>query len=130
MKAITLWQPWATLIADGIKTLETRTWEPPADLIGQRIAIHAAKRPMTSEHLTATVVRELLQLGFGQPSDLPYGAVVCTVVIRWVFPTDGDDRDLYGDYSEGRFVWQLADLEKLDPPVPAKGHQRFWEWER
>jgi hypothetical protein len=44
MKAISLWQPWASLIACGAKPYETRSWAPPRELIGQTIAIHAAKR--------------------------------------------------------------------------------------
>jgi hypothetical protein len=44
MKAISLWQPWASLIACGAKPYETRSWAPPPDLIGQTIAIHAAKK--------------------------------------------------------------------------------------
>lgn len=44
MKAISLWQPWATLIAAGIKPFETRSWAPPRSLIGQTIAIHAARK--------------------------------------------------------------------------------------
>jgi hypothetical protein len=44
MKAISLWQPWASLIACGAKPYETRHWAPPRDLIGQPIAIHAAKK--------------------------------------------------------------------------------------
>lgn len=44
MKAISLWQPWASLIACGVKPYETRHWAPPRELIGQRIAIHAAKK--------------------------------------------------------------------------------------
>jgi hypothetical protein len=44
MKAITLWQPWASLVAIGVKTIETRAWPAPRSLIGQRIAIHAAAR--------------------------------------------------------------------------------------
>jgi hypothetical protein len=44
MKAISLWQPWASLIACGAKPYETRHWPPPRDLIGQTIAIHAAKK--------------------------------------------------------------------------------------
>jgi len=44
MKAISLWQPWATLIACGAKPYETRSFAPPASLIGQSIAIHAAKK--------------------------------------------------------------------------------------
>lgn len=44
MKAISLWQPWASLIAIGEKPFETRSWSPPPELIGQTIAIHAAKK--------------------------------------------------------------------------------------
>jgi hypothetical protein len=44
MKAISLWQPWASLIACGAKPFETRDWAPPRELIGQAIAIHAAKK--------------------------------------------------------------------------------------
>jgi hypothetical protein len=41
IQAITLWQPWASLIARGLKRYETRSWAPPASLIGKRLAIHA-----------------------------------------------------------------------------------------
>lgn len=44
MPALTLWQPWASLVALDIKTIETRSWRAPEKLIGERIAIHAAKR--------------------------------------------------------------------------------------
>jgi hypothetical protein len=44
MKAISLWQPWASLIACGAKPFETRSWAPPRELIGTTIAIHAAKK--------------------------------------------------------------------------------------
>jgi hypothetical protein len=43
MKAISLWQPYASLIACGAKPFETRHWAPPRELIGQTIATHAAK---------------------------------------------------------------------------------------
>lgn len=42
--AITIHQPWATLIAIGAKRWETRSRPAPAKHIGQRIAIHAAAR--------------------------------------------------------------------------------------
>lgn len=41
MKAITLWQPWASLIACGAKTIETRSWGTP---YRGPLAIHASKR--------------------------------------------------------------------------------------
>ena len=58
MKAITLWQPWATLVATGLKEYETRSWAPPEDLIGRRLAIHAAKR--TPRQPVEDFIRNLL----------------------------------------------------------------------
>lgn len=43
MKALTISQPWATLIAIGAKRIETRSWKPPANLVDQQLAIHAGK---------------------------------------------------------------------------------------
>lgn len=52
MKAVTLWQPWASLIAFGLKTIETRSW-------GTRyrgpLLIHAAKRRPTFEDMRVVV---------------------------------------------------------------------------
>jgi hypothetical protein len=49
MKALTIWQPWASLIVAGAKPYEFRGWRAPRSLIGQRIVIHAgaAKVPAT-----------------------------------------------------------------------------------
>ncbi|MXY35645.1 MAG: ASCH domain-containing protein [Dehalococcoidia bacterium] len=131
MKAITLWQPWASLIAAGIKTAETRSWQPPATLVGQRIAIHAGKEMvLTHDHR----VEATLQAEFGDnwPYDLPRGFVVCTAVLTRVWATtDRPARygvDVYGDYSPGRYVWELDAIDALDDPAPAVGHQRIWEW--
>lgn len=42
--ALTIWQPWASLIAIGAKPYEFRSWPPPAYLVGKRLAIHAGAR--------------------------------------------------------------------------------------
>ena len=41
MKAISIKQPWASLIVHGIKDVENRTWKCPQKYIGQRVLIHA-----------------------------------------------------------------------------------------
>lgn len=43
-RAITLHQPWATLVALGVKSIETRSWPAPAGAIGERLLIHAAAK--------------------------------------------------------------------------------------
>lgn len=45
MKAITIKQPWASLIVHGIKDIENRTWSCPNKYLGQRVLIHASKVP-------------------------------------------------------------------------------------
>lgn len=50
MKCITLWQPWASLIAALLKHYETRHW--PTTYRG-KLAIHAAKRPIVDEEVEA-----------------------------------------------------------------------------
>lgn len=59
MKALTVYQPWATLIVAGAKPYEFRKWSlrergpAYAALIGQRIVIHAASRPIVQGEVDA-----------------------------------------------------------------------------
>ena len=149
MKTITLTQPWATLVAIGAKSIETRTW-------GTRyrgpLAIHAAKgtklpdgrsiadfcldEPFRSA-LFADGVRQLVP---GQ--DLPLGAVVATcrlvdcirlytdrqrgdILARW----GGAHESQFGDFTFNRYAWVLADVVRLPAPVPARGALGLWEWD-
>lgn len=67
MKAFTLYQPWASLVVAGAKPFEFRGWSPRerggkyAELIGQRIVIHAASRPMRADEIREIV--DNLQFG-------------------------------------------------------------------
>ena len=171
VKAISLHQPWASLIAEGIKTIETRNWAPPKALIGQRIAIHAAKRKPTMNDMqliphrgievkipgyfyqlaTPTGQRGGVQVVTEPGRECPLGKMVATAKLIRALPVsevrDGVAAlyrpmtcrgplpscpyiqiDPYGDFSPGRWLWFLEDIEKLDPPVPAAGHQGFWNW--
>jgi hypothetical protein len=73
MKALTLWQPWASLIVMGHKRFETRSWKRDS-LIGERISINAAKRPPKD------LPHELAALDL-DPLGLPLGAVLGTAVV-------------------------------------------------
>ena len=44
LQALTLWRPWAGLVAAKVKPIENRDWPPPDRLIGKRLAIHAGKK--------------------------------------------------------------------------------------
>ncbi len=130
MKAITLWQPWATFIALGYKKVETRSW--PTTYRGP-IAIHAAKRRMTHyerERMAYLEARYRLNASY------PLGVIVCTATLTDCVRMTDDliERQGYtelhlGDWRPGRYAWFLRDIKRLDPPVPARGAQGLWEWE-
>ena len=150
MPAITLHQPWASLIALGVKRIETRHWFPHRDLIGKRIAIHAAKRPITDRYFR-NAPREItsrwnMLTAVCGVADVPYGKVVATAVLRnaWdvqhiehyqsglfaVNDRDNEQRrspiDPFGDFTIGRVLWFLDEIEALDDPIEATGRQQFW----
>ena len=152
MKALTLHQPYATLIMEGKKVFETRSWPAPRNIVGTRIAIHAGKT-LDSEALDEFYDEHELAWVMDSMHD-SLGKVLGTVqvgvpllVVRqmrneWVGRPHGTDQralfgtapeqahrdDLMGDYHPGRYAWPLTDVVVFDEPIPARGHQGIWDW--
>lgn len=89
MRAISLNQPYASLIALGSKRIETRHWAAPKALIGQRIAIYATKGRIKDEdgrQWTREQERELLA---AEPflSHLSTTCANAAAANRWLFAT-------------------------------------------
>lgn len=154
MKAITLHQPWASLIACGAKQIETRSW---ATSYRGPLAIHAGKKdprswlhPCTDYDFVCVAENALNGALF---YELPRGAVIAIAELVDCVRVDGcvngtigpfavpvfkaelengetvrGNEFLFGDYSIGRYAWILANVRRIEP-VPAKGMQRIWEWE-
>jgi hypothetical protein len=141
MKALSLWQPWASAIAVGAKRYETRHWPAPAWLIGQRVAIHAAtRRHCADRECMETILGESVESHalFEKHREhvyaaLPFGAVVCTAVLKACHDTAGlqvsEIEERWGNYSAGRYAWELVDVVRLDPPAPYTGRQGIFGWE-
>ncbi len=127
MKALTLTQPWATLVALGYKRVETRSWKTQ---YRGPLAIHAAKGYPASARRFAE--------HFGGLARTPRGAIVCTIDLVDCQLTEEaalriSDLELHlGDYTPGRWAWLFdsASLRLLPDPIPAKGALGLWEWER
>lgn len=177
MKAITIWQPWASLIALGakqiyVKRFETRSW---ATSYRGPIAIHAAKknvykiiRELPSDVVMA-IFDEMEQI-YGIENDVQHkledvqGCIIATAELvncwhivyhpgtnidkakhihigaesltndkhhpdfgKYIVPTEQEI--MFGDWTPGRYAWELANVKMLPEPIPAKGKQRLWEWE-
>jgi hypothetical protein len=57
VKALTIWQPWASLIAAGAKPYEFRAWRFPSRMIGERVVNHAGSRPMRESEILDLIER-------------------------------------------------------------------------
>lgn len=133
--AITLWQPWASLVAIGAKRYETRSWFTP---YRGALLIHAAKKldeDNAHEFVDNKPISAALYLaGYRQVGDVPRGAFVCLCDLTDCVPTERiserTDPEFmlekhFGDYSPGRFAWKLENLIRLDP-IHARGYQQLW----
>lgn len=118
VKAITLIQPWASLIVDLRKPWETRSW-------------YTTHRGPVAIHAGAKVDREACE-NFGyDPATIPTRAVLGIAnLVRCVqFLHPDVQPDPYGDYCPGRFGFEMREVKKFAVPISAKGALGFWEWQ-
>lgn len=148
--AITLYQPWASLVALGEKTVETRDW-----WTSKRgwIAIHAGKHfPQSTKQLCGTrpflavLARHDLVRGFGTARNgfvvsdhaLPLGAVLCVAYLADAVRTEdraARDRlalrpyeEAFGNYGPNRFAHLFASIRPFVRPLKQSGSMGFWKW--
>ncbi len=147
MKALSLWQPWASAIALGSKTIETRNWS--TDYRGP-LAIHAAKHWDRSIAEAVTEDEFVGALWALWPdvlgpararSILPFGSIVavCDLVDVRATESFGPEIDVehgcryrwterqMGDFHPGRFGWLLANVRALTRPVPYRGERGLFD---
>ncbi len=127
VKAISLTQPWATAIMRGLKTYETRSWETRYQ---GAIAIHAAKSMSSADRYFAEE-----QLGADIAKNLPLGCILGICRLHFVIPITNDfarqltlSEDKWGDYSPGRFAWNLDHIRPFPKTYAIRGHLGLWTW--
>lgn len=126
MKVLSIKKPFATLIKDGVKIYETRSWK--TNYRGE-IYIHASLSLSKSERVESA--NKYLK------SEIKPGFILCKCELVDCIPmTDEFIKYInketseydYGLYSEGRYAWKLKVLEVLDEPIPAKGKLGIWNY--
>lgn len=154
IKAITLYQPWATLLACKAKIYETRSWYTNYRGL---IAIHAGKKNdfwyggCDEEYLNA-VYNALKPMFYPNvmcsQQDLRdaaiYGALIATAELVGCYKINSqrgaswiekngemyvpiEDEYIFGDWTPGRFAWGFTKMTMLPAPIPAKGKQGLWD---
>ena len=144
MKALYLWEPFASAMALGVKRNETR---------GRSISYRGDVVICASKHRDSNVgigACKFLLAHFRHPEDdtvadtmarLPYGMALCVVNlydcvnVDSSFTTKGNIFDIsitersLGDYSPGRYAWLTRNLRVLAAPVPVRGKQGLFNFE-
>ncbi|MGH7122142.1 MAG: hypothetical protein ACREFP_24630 [Acetobacteraceae bacterium] len=152
--AITLWQPWASLVAIGAKPFEFRKWAAPRVYRRKRIAIHAGARPVRRDEvrglllnlrrggwretaLKPEIATDFLESLLSAPGSLLLSAVVCTAVLGEPLRNSdlraalfGDDAGINEDllWEDSNWGWPLTEIEPIEPPEPVRGQRGFWRW--
>jgi hypothetical protein len=120
--ALSLTQPWATLVIAGAKRVETRSWRTP---YRGWLGIHASKGfPRRAKVLCfeEPFRSALIAAGIEKLEDLPRGALIGGVVLLDCVPTDGVElagisaqERAFGDYNRGRWGWLLDRATAFEP---------------
>lgn len=151
LPAITVWQPWASLIAIGAKPYEFRGWVPPKTYIGQRIAIHAGARKPKIDEIADLILRlkgkeawttalksdalAWLEKMHTNPVRLVRSAIVCTAILDAPKSALHIVKEFGGHINDSdrdehcNFAWPLTHIELVLPPQPVRGAQGFWSVE-
>ena len=127
MKVISIKEPYATLIKENIKNIETRSWK--TNYRGE-IYIHASK---TSSKITDTKILELTKnLKMSNGNIIAKATLVDCKYMDQEFINEikqNKTEYLCGEYKKGRYAWILKDIEKINP-IKAKGKLNIWNYEK
>ncbi len=130
MKVLSLTEPYATLIKNGIKTIETRSWKTS---YRGRLYIHASSTKIPKAYRENQALMSLVN-----NKELSYGNIICSCdLVDCVEMTDefideikkNNNEYVTGIYAKGRYAWILKNIEILDNPIKAKGHLGIWNYE-
>lgn len=134
-KAVSLWQPWATLVVIGAKRIETRSWQTS---YREQMFIHAAKTEQAISNCYAWPFDKYIR----EPAGLPFGAIIGSVNLVLIESTtmalarlqqseseQAQEEYRFGNFEHGRFAWRLENPSKLLEPIPMRGRQGIFNIE-
>lgn len=137
IKAITIRQPHASLMAVGAKQNETRSWYTS---YRGPLAIHAGTHWTMMEQLQLRQRRFFDALADHYPLDdyglpaVPIGAIVGVGMLVDCIstndlsrvPSQATDEFWFGDYTPDRWMWRVENVQRLEIPIRCVGHQGLW----
>ena len=128
MKVLTIKEPFATLIMNEIKHIETRSWK--TNYRGE-IYIQASISKIKKEIYER---KELVKLF--ENLDMNYGNIICKAYLKDCIYMDEDfiksvnyQEYVCGRYEVGRYAWILDNIEIISP-IKVKGKLSIWNYNK
>ncbi len=127
LPVITLYQPWATWIMRGWKTIETRTHNRFSSLEDKIILIHAGMKTDDSYYTINNpyLTREQILLN---SDEMVNGFILGSAhvsKINLLYNYNSKDA-LIDCYNTERYGLFLDSIKKFDNPIPVKGEMGIW----
>ena len=130
MKVLSITEPYATLIKENKKNIETRSWKTK---YRGELYIHASSTKIPKKY------KEQEAMSLIDINSLNFGNIICKCeLVDCVYMTKDFISDIKnnnyqeyicGEYAEGRYAWILKNVEVLNEPIKAKGHLGIWNFE-
>lgn len=130
MKVLTIKEPFATLIANKVKRIETRSWKTK---YRGEIYIHAGVAKIDKKVSERPGLKKLYE-----NLDLKYGYIICKArLVDCVYMDEkfmseikkNKTEYICGHYEIGRYAWILDDVEIIEP-IKAKGQLGIWNYNK
>ena len=131
MKVLTIKEPFATLIKNKVKYIETRSWK--TNYRGE-LYIHSGLAKLTKEVKNRKGLSELYN-----EDELKYGFIICKCnLVDCVYMTEefikqekekNPSNFIAGRYEVGRYAWVLENIEPIEP-IQAKGQLGIWNYKK
>lgn len=129
MKVVSIKEPWASLIKEKVKYIETRSWKTK---YRGKIYIHASLSKVQKKDERINNLISLLN-----NKDFKYGHIIAEATLVDCIYMDeeflnnikkNNQEYICGEYSLGRYAWVLKDIKELKDPIPAKGQLGIWTY--
>ncbi len=129
MKVITIKEPYATLIKNNVKLIETRSWKTS---YRGKLYIHASL-------IKNNKINDEIKMYYNE-EDLKMGYIICKCnLVDCIYMSESFinnlKKDNYieylcGNYEIGRYAWILKDVKVLKYPIKVKGKLGIWNYDR
>lgn len=129
MKVLTIKEPFASLLSQEKKRIETRSWK--TNYRGE-LYIHAGLKKINQKDIRTQQLLELLD-----DKEMKYGYIIAKCELKdciemnesFLKEIDKHPQEkMCGEFQPGRYGWVIENVQILEHPISAKGKLSIWTY--